>query len=137
MFLPNQQNSQEIHLTCLAEHGKSILLIRGGNYLDEASHDNIIYFGLPRFVLAFGVDTEEFIMREFKEQFGHDVKKLQLIRAENYMQGPSTQVINLIYKITVKKQGKGDYGRHLFVRKEKLQDYAFPDEIEFIQSLLD
>lgn len=136
-MLPRRQRQQHIILTCVVEHNDRILLLRGSEYLDDASREHIGYFGLPRFTLTFGSDPEALIARELYEQFGQTAVDLSVLTVAERMVDDATQAVELVYRVSVERPERHQTRRFFFAPHSRLEHYLFPDELRALREYLE
>ena len=129
-MLPLEPRQQKIYVTCLVEHNGHVLLLRGSQYADRASFGSIGYFGLPRFTLRFGADPVKTITRELQQQFGQSVDTPSIVSVSERLSNRHTQTVELVYRMSVPVPVAEQPGRYLFARRDQLEDYVLPSELE-------
>lgn len=135
-MLPNQNPQQHICVCCVVKNNGALLLLRSGEYMDEAHQQTAGYFRLPRFTLDFGANPEAMIEKELREQFNQEVESMTVIAVDEMILDPFNQTVELTYEVRVQGQGQEQVGRFVFLDPNELEHYTFPNELARIRRLL-
>ena len=138
-FLPQ---TQKIVATCILRQDGKVLLLRNSQLADDmTSLTDTGYFDLPRFVVGFGEDPSELIMRQFAAYFGRCVTDA-VVRGvrQGLVAGDTVHEFEIVYQVICTHDPSDPLekeGVYFFAETEHVHEYLLQDRYQALKGYLD